>query len=215
MRRPRRPRPPNTAWLPRVLAAALPALALQAAAEDAGLEGSCPAGVIMSGGTCAGGRGGVNESECLVKGFDPKQLSCGTCRLLQQRLEEAGAEVTLAADCLGCCMEAPPTERFTNARLVADASIQEKDTDLHDFIKRKAPLFPSLEVEYMEGSRAAVEFENEGDVSRIVRAEVAGWTSDQLFDFLSLRLEQKNARKEEAATATAGAWTAEVQSCSG
>jgi hypothetical protein len=105
-------------------------------------------------------------------------------------------------------------KRFGTARMMADASIQDKDTDVHDFIKRKAPFFPTLEVEYKEGQRPCVEFEDAEDDSRVFLADVAGWSSDNLFEFLSMRLDQAtNAPGGEGEKLAA--WTAEVQTCSG
>jgi hypothetical protein len=134
------------------------------------------------------------------------------------RLQEQGVAdlLELAKECHLCCKQPTETHKFSSARLMADASIQDKDTDLHDFIKRKAPLFPSLEVEYMEGSRAAVDLEDGavyGEPDHVLRTEVGGWTSDQIYQFLSERLEQRNTSEE--ALGVAGAWTAEIQSCSG
>jgi hypothetical protein len=111
-------------------------------------------------------------------------------------------------------------ERFSSARLTADANIQERDQDLHDFIKRKAPLFPQLEVEYMEAAEAAVEFENDDDPNRVVRVVVTGWKSDHLSQLLGVRLEQtkpnsSDVDKDGVVMAAQGAYTAEVQTCSG
>lgn len=107
-------------------------------------------------------------------------------------------------------------EKFAIAKLICDASVQEKDQDLHDFIKRKAPFFPELEVEYAEGAKPAIEFEME-ESDRIVRADVSGWESDHIFHFLTDRLEKGFENSTEATNdmGTAGAWTAEIQTCSG
>merc|ERR1719386_32270 len=102
---------------------------------------------------------------------------CGTCEILQRHLEESGVASALASECFGCCMLAKPIEHFTSARLVADANIQERDQDLHDFIKRKAPKYSRLEVEYMESAEPAIEFEKDDEPDRVVRAVVAGWKS--------------------------------------
>jgi len=147
-------------------------------------------------------------------------LSCETCRALGRRLEESGkGPAPVLGECLGCCKEPVPPERFSMARLVADASQQERDQDLHDFIKRKAPLFPALEVEYQEGAAPALELENNVDgTSRILRADVSGWKSDHLGQFLRERLESSadsEAKDGSIKMAADGAWTAEIQSCSG
>jgi hypothetical protein len=195
-------------WLASVALVALcvVAAAAKASASD-DLEGTCPAG------------GCVDTSGCAERGFDPKLLICTTCDALEKRLVEnglpAGAKKVLS-ECKGCCRQPPAAERFTSARLIADASIQEKDQDLHDFVKRKAPKFPSLEVEYMESARPAIELFQEEQPDRIVRAEVQGWGSDHIWKFLSLRLEQRNESSQaDTREATTNAWTAEVQSCSG
>lgn len=109
-------------------------------------------------------------------------------------------------------------ERFSSARLIADANIQERDQDLHDFIKRKAPLFPKLEVEYMEAAEPAVEFEQEDDSNRILRAVVSGWKSEHLMAFLESRLDQKEEEQEPEGggkLVAEGVHTAEIQTCSG
>lgn len=162
------------------------------------------------------------NASCAKNGFDPLRLACGTCRKLGQRLEETGhSGHGLLDECLGCCKEAAAVERFSSARLIADADIQGKDQDLHDFIKRKAPLFSQLEVEYMENAEPAVEFESDTDPDRVLRAVVSGWKSNHLGQFLSERLEdqgpQNNSESAQggAVMAAQGAWTAEVQTCSG
>lgn len=105
--------------------------------------------------------------------------------------------------------------------MIADANIQERDQDLHDFIKRKAPKYSRLEVEYMESAEPAIEFEKDDEPDRVVRAVVAGWKSDQLGQFLSLRLEDQKAENSSdsgeggAVLAAQGAFTAEIQTCSG
>eukprot|EP00928_Gymnodinium_smaydae_P011662 TRINITY_DN14278_c0_g1_i1.p1 TRINITY_DN14278_c0_g1~~TRINITY_DN14278_c0_g1_i1.p1 ORF type:complete len:200 (+),score=47.34 TRINITY_DN14278_c0_g1_i1:76-675(+) len=189
----------------RVAAVALAAL-VRAAAEEAcsadAESGSCLA-------TAAG-------DGCAARGFDPAQLSCSTCGLLETRLKEAGIDGSaLLQECMGCCQPVVAIERFTSARLTAAASSQNHDQDLHDFIKRKAPFFPSLEVEYLDGHNAAIELEQEGQPDRILRADVSGWTSDHLYQFLSERLEKGIPADGEVKMAAEGAWTAEVQTCPG
>uniref|UniRef100_A0A7S4SA43 Selenoprotein F n=1 Tax=Alexandrium monilatum TaxID=311494 RepID=A0A7S4SA43_9DINO len=178
-------------------------------------EGSCPAGKAADGSGCLAAK--ENVSACTDQGFDPKRLSCGTCRLLGQRLEEeGGSEQAIVKECFGCCQEAKQVERFGIARLIADAGQQERDQDLHDFIKRKAPLFPGLEVEYLEGAMPAIELENDEQPERVVRADVSGWKSNHLYEFLEQRLRTAEVgEKAEVKMAVEGAWTAEVQSCSG
>jgi hypothetical protein len=127
---------------------------------------------------------------------------------------------TIVADCLACCQPPLGVEKWWSARLLCDADIQEQDTDVHDFIKRKAPMFPGLEVEYVQGQRPVLELEMEDDDTRALRAEVNGWKSEHLFDFLTERLEPRNASAEDDADSlsvggVAGAWSAEIQSCSG
>jgi hypothetical protein len=171
--------------------------------------------------SCIAGGVGTNAS-CSKLGFDPVRLSCSTCRKLGQRLQEIGdIKSNLLEECLGCCRDSAAVERFSSARLIADANIQERDQDLHDFIKRKAPKFPRLEVEYMESAEPAVEFEKDDEPDRVVRAVVTGWKSDQLGQFLNLRLEDQstetssNSSEGGAVMAAQGAFTAEIQTCSG
>lgn len=178
-------------------------------------------------GTCpAGSAGCVSPSadNCTERGFDTARLNCKTCRMLEKRLKETGVDVAVVGECLACCKENAEVEKFPTARLIADASQQERDQDLHDFIKRKAPRYKGLEVEYMEGAEPAIELESETDPDRIIRAVVSGWKSDHLGAFLGARLEgadqvtmaQEQPKDEgEVKMAAAGAWTAEVQSCSG
>mmetsp|Transcript_52200 Transcript_52200/g.124432 ORF Transcript_52200/g.124432 Transcript_52200/m.124432 type:complete len:404 (-) Transcript_52200:636-1847(-) len=167
-----------------------------------------------------------NHTQCQEHGFDPERLKCSTCRQLQTRLDQVGAlgQIVdaqggngLLAECNSCCREAKPAEKFKAARLIADASSQDRDQDLHDFIKRKAPLFRNLEVEYSEGSNPAIELENPEDPQRVVRADVMGWKSDQLADFVALHLETVQADSEPGGEGgiVGGAWSAEIQSCSG
>lgn len=179
-------------------------------AEDDGV-GSCPAGQA----SC--GDAPINATDCLLRGFDTERLVCSTCRLLAERLTEAGGAKGMADDCLACCREGAIAERFESAKLIADASAQEKDQDLHDFIKRKAPLFSRLEVVYQEGAKPAIELERSDQPDRIVRADVAGWKSEHLFQFASERLEKDDAAEaaKAADSKPEGAWTAEIQSCSG
>jgi len=109
-------------------------------------------------------------------------------------------------------------ERFSSARLLCDANIQERDQDLHDFIKRKAPLFSQLEVEYVEAAEPALELEQDDDSGRVLRAVVAGWKSDHVAQFLEVRLKQTNNTESDeggAKMVAEGAYTAEVQTCSG
>jgi len=185
-------------------------------------------GVLAEEPSCKVGQGDAGclaqNASCSELGFDSTRLACGTCHALEKRLAEAGkgGGLVIVQECLGCCREEAPVERFSTARLIADASQQDRDQDLHDFIKRKAPLFPGLEVEYQEGASPAVELESSQEDGRVLRADVSGWKSEHLVEFLSLRLLDRKAEGnvdgEGAATsamAVKGAWTAEVQSCSG
>lgn len=199
----------------RLLAAWVVILAVQA-------EESCDAKGGGQGKACAAAVPVNANATCAERGFDSSRLSCSICRKLADRLEEQGntGSEEVVEECLACCRKAAPVELFSSARLIADANIQERDQDLHDFIKRKAPLFPQLEVEYMEAAEPAVEFERDDQPDRVVRAVVTGWKSNHLADFLGVRLEQ---RKEENSSdgseggglLAAGVWTAEIQSCSG
>lgn len=193
------------AWLALVVAAAG-----NPAAEE---PGQCTA---KGGGACSGDDGG-NASSCAALGFDPVRLKCSTCDMLKLRVEEQGnGGQDIVQECLGCCsFKTAVVERFGSARLTADAGQQDRDQDLHDFIKRKAPMFPQLEVEYMEGAHPAVELENEDNPDRVLRAEVSGWKSEHIFEFLSSRLLSADEGEGDAKTAVSGAWTAEVQTCSG
>lgn len=178
---------------------------------------------VVADDTCSavgGGAGcsasGQGSGNCLALGFDSTRLRCTTCDTLKIRLAEAGTKVaTLVDECLGCCHnKSKVAERFDSARLIADARQQDRDQDLHDFIKRKAPLFPALDVEYMEDVEPGIELERKDQPDRVVRADTAGWKSDHIFDFLKARLEMQH-DDGKPKTATAGAWTAEIQSCSG
>jgi len=161
----------------------------------------------------------AQNNSCQARGFNPEQLTCKTCTILEQRIKEAGGgSMALVEECRECCQEQAEVEKFPIAKLICDASVQEKDQDLHDFIKRKAPFFPGLEVEYSEGAKPAIEFEMEDNPSRIVRADVSNWESDHLFQFLTERLEKSSEADEgenDMSKAPAGAWTAEIQTCSG
>lgn len=188
--------------------------ALVAAGADE--EGSCLAGSGPDGCAKGGGENVSSISSCLAMGFDPKQLGCATCDTLKKRLEEAGGiSLGIFDECKSCCHQGAPKERFDVARLMADASAQDRDQDLHDFIKRKAPLYPGLEVEYMDGASIAIELENEDDPMRIVRADVTGWKSDDIGKFLGERLKSNASGADGDGAGVAGAWTAEIQSCSG
>lgn len=188
------------------------ALVVAVAGNRASEPGQCTA---KGGGACSGDITGNNESACAALGFDPVRLKCSTCDMLKRRVEEQdNGSQDIIQECLGCCnSKTAVLERFGSARLTADAGQQDRDQDLHDFIKRKAPLFPSLEVEYMEGAHPALELENEDDPDRVLRAEVSGWKSEHIFEFLSSRLVSEG--EGDAKVSVAGAWTAEVQTCSG
>jgi len=99
--------------------------------------------------------------------------------------------------------------------MVADASQQERDQDLHDFIKRQAPKFRRLEVEYQEWANPSIELENKDEPDRVLRADVTGWKSGHLQDFLSSRLKPDDSEAGETNLPAKGAYTAEIQSCSG
>jgi hypothetical protein len=194
----------------------LAARAVVAFAEDVGAEGTCAAGGGSGCIAMVDTKTSFNATECSLLGFDANFLMCDTCAVLRKRLDEAGATDTelLYNDCVACCKTSREVVRFRTARMMADASIQDSDTDVHDFIKRKAPLFPTLEVEYKEGQRPCVEFEDPDDDNRVLRADVAGWSSDNLFEFLSMRLEKAKETQADEGEPSA-AWTAEVQTCSG
>jgi predicted GNAT superfamily acetyltransferase len=74
-------------------------------------------------------------------------------------------------------------------------------------------MYPSLEVEYMDGASVALELENEAEPDRIVRVDLTGWKSDHIGEFISQRL--KSLEDDGGGEVVAGAWTAEIQSCSG
>lgn len=177
-------------------------------------EETCSATNAFGGLCSSAGTVTMNDTECLASGFDTSRLKCTTCDMLEKRLTElsVGGQ-NVVGMCRGCCQEVASTKQYDSAWLIADAGQQERDQDLHDFIKRKAPLFKSLEVEYLEGAAPAIELENEDDPDSVLRAEVTGWKSHHLVDFLTARL--KSAQGEEANVAAEGAWTAEIQSCSG
>lgn len=150
---------------------------------------------------------------CQERGFNPEQLMCKTCRILKQRGDAAGVDgKALYSECFECCHD---VEKFPTAKLICDASSQERDQDLHDFIKRKAPHFPGLEVEYLDGANAAIEFERESDPDKILRADVSGWQSDHVFEFLTERMEKSSESESAKDGIVTGAWTAEIQTCSG
>jgi len=151
-------------------------------------------------------------AHCKAQGFDPEKLGCKTCRVLEKRLKEGGLDAKeLTSQCLACCEEEPILELFPKARLIADAQQQERDQDLHDFIKRKAPRIPNLEVDYQAGASPAVELETTDGSGRVLRADVRDWKSDHLVQFLNLRLQEA----EKSDGMGNGAWSAEIQSCSG
>jgi len=198
------------AWMLPVLVVLL-GFGAEGATSSGGSAATCSVGKADGKGCVADANESLadsNKAACVALGFDPVILSCDTCHALGRRLEEAGnGPAPILGECLGCCKEPVPPERFSMARLVADASQQDRDQDLHDFIKRKAPLFPALELE------------NDVDgESRILRADVLGWKSDHLGQFLRERLESgadSEAKDGVVKLAADGAWTAEIQSCSG
>jgi len=152
---------------------------------------------------------GTNKtSNCTALGYNPVLLRCSTCHELGRKLREGGIVGDLETECLGCCKEEDALKRiFSSARMIVDAQVQDKDQDVHDFIKRKAPLFSGLEVEYQEGAWPAIELEKEDDPNHVLRADVSGWKSDHLVEFLTTKF--------KAPEQLQGAWTAEVQTCSG
>jgi len=207
----RRLAPMAQAFAGRVLWLLLSIFVVGSAAE----ESSCPAG---AGASCAAKAGDANHSStCISHGFDPEKLGCKTCRLLEKRLLESGAEAAaVLQECLGCCQQEPVVEKWNKARLIADASQQDRDQDLHDFIKRKAPRIRNLEVDYQEGSWPAFELEMTDYPDRVLRADVRGWKSEHLVEFLSTRLEA--AAEDQVEGGDGGikqGWSAEIQSCSG
>lgn len=161
--------------------------------------------------------GAERESCCASLGFDVAKLSCDTCQKLEQRLEQVNVDgKRILNDCLGCCMNmVSDLQRFDVAWLSADASTQDQNQDLHDFIKRKAPLFPGLEVEYVEGAAGALEFENEDNPDYVLRADVASWKSDHIAEFLTQRLKSNKTNASDTVEVAKGAWTAEIQTCQG
>lgn len=186
-------------------------LVWSALAQDA----SCPVNADGSGACTRPSKADANHTlRCRAQGFDPEKLGCQTCHVLEQRLKESGvASATLAGNCLECCEEEPVLELFPKARLIADASQQERDQDLHDFIKRKAPRIRNLEVDYQAGSWPAIELETNDGSGRVLRADVKDWKSDHLVQFLNMCLEA--AEDQDKTGAIGGAWSAEIQSCSG
>jgi hypothetical protein len=83
-------------------------------------------------------------------------------------------------------------------------------------------MFPNLEVEYVEASKPAIELEqtdDEGEPTRTLRADVGGWKSEHLVEFLTARLEREGGDDtdwgKEAKMVVKGAYSAEIQSCSG
>lgn len=71
----------------------------------------------------------------------------------------------------------------------------------------------------MEGSKPALELEMLDEPDRILRVEVGGWASDYIKEFLSARLEKREEAGQDddskPATVASGAFSAEIQSCSG
>jgi len=193
-------------------------------AEDADVgasDESCPASQMAAGGMGCGARaaggGGqaLNASQCRELGFDPLRLQCSTCALIDSSMTQAGIDGgELSSNCHSCCRRSKQVERFDKGRLIADARLQERDQDLHDFIKRKASLFPNLEVEYQEGAMPAVELENDGVSERVVRADVQSWKSHDVYRFLEEHLKPAEAG-QGAADSAQSRWTAEIQTCSG
>eukprot|EP00930_Biecheleria_cincta_P048961 TRINITY_DN34202_c0_g1_i1.p1 TRINITY_DN34202_c0_g1~~TRINITY_DN34202_c0_g1_i1.p1 ORF type:complete len:187 (-),score=47.23 TRINITY_DN34202_c0_g1_i1:598-1137(-) len=158
-------------------------------------------------------------ASCFAQGFDQARLGCKTCQTLQQRLEETGQKGgALVEECFSCCQPEAVLEIYPKARLIADASQQDRDQDLHDFIKRKAPRIPNLEVEYQEGSWPAVELEKDDGSDEVLRADLTGWKSDQIVEFIGMRLQAVNSSESEEEAQGVSlhkGWSAEIQSCSG
>jgi len=67
----------------------------------------------------------------------------------------------------------------------------------------------------MENAEAAIELENDDENTTTLRAVVTGWKSNHLADFLAVRLEEQKNEDGSAVMAADGAYTAEIQTCSG
>eukprot|EP00931_Biecheleriopsis_adriatica_P102576 TRINITY_DN77524_c0_g1_i1.p1 TRINITY_DN77524_c0_g1~~TRINITY_DN77524_c0_g1_i1.p1 ORF type:complete len:175 (+),score=46.90 TRINITY_DN77524_c0_g1_i1:84-608(+) len=140
----------------------------------------------------------LDSKECAELGFT-QDLRCTTCTRLQEFLpsgDQKGAEDSgkLLKECQSCC-QSSGEEVFKRAELYVCPSQIKFDQDIEDFVKRKADAFKDLEVKRQDGVRTTLLLFREGEKvsedsrsSKGERVNIQGWKSDEIRDFLSMKL---------------------------
>eukprot|EP00927_Polykrikos_kofoidii_P054183 TRINITY_DN48648_c0_g1_i1.p3 TRINITY_DN48648_c0_g1~~TRINITY_DN48648_c0_g1_i1.p3 ORF type:complete len:168 (-),score=39.70 TRINITY_DN48648_c0_g1_i1:177-680(-) len=133
---------------------------------------------------------------CAELGFS-EALKCPTCNRLREILPtgvERGADdaISLVTECESCCTKDVDNEFFAKAIFHVSQYSIESDQDIEDFVKRKAPAFKNLKIEKSFGSMH-LQLIREGETSKTATTvvNVRGWKSDEIRDFLDLKIGKK------------------------
>jgi len=153
-----------------------------------------------------------SPSQCTALGFESTLLKCSTCDVLESHIGESKTALKLLKECKSCCAE-DKEEIFHRAIFQVNSEEISKNQDHEDFVRRKAPGFPNLDVEYVVDLPCALELSND---QTTMRTKVEGWSSQHLFEFVSAKLRPPTADEVLASEGGAtGKGSAEIQSCAG
>eukprot|EP00747_Dinoflagellata_sp_TGD_P166167 gnl/TRDRNA2_/TRDRNA2_188530_c0_seq1.p1 gnl/TRDRNA2_/TRDRNA2_188530_c0~~gnl/TRDRNA2_/TRDRNA2_188530_c0_seq1.p1 ORF type:complete len:203 (+),score=57.09 gnl/TRDRNA2_/TRDRNA2_188530_c0_seq1:54-611(+) len=137
------------------------------------------------------------QAECSKLGFT-EELMCSTCARLKEFLpsgdQKNGVEGdSLIAECQKCC-RADEKDLFKSAILYVCPSQLELNQDVEDFVKKKADKIQNLEVRYMDGARLTIQLLREGETDKdsTEYVNVRGWKSDELKDFVNMKVGNKD-----------------------
>eukprot|EP00397_Hematodinium_sp_SG-2012_P066314 GEMP01098963.1.p1 GENE.GEMP01098963.1~~GEMP01098963.1.p1 ORF type:complete len:151 (+),score=19.59 GEMP01098963.1:181-633(+) len=137
----------------------------------------------------------ATDLACRSKGFG-SNLSCLSCDRLFNHLQDKYFQKTgvtelddkankLLAECRSCCQE--DRTLFEKAVLSYDPSLLAKRPDLHDFVTHKAKRFAKLTLKEMKhGYATSLKLSSQEET---VTHRVSEWKSDQIRDFLQLKLQ--------------------------
>merc|ERR1719373_640326 len=139
----------------------------------------------------------VGSEACAELGFG-EALRCSTCQRLSDFLpsgdQKGGKEAaTLTKDCLKCCSD-EGDEVFAKAIFHVSKGLVEADQDIEDFVKRKAPAFKNLKIEYSMWGVSSLQLlrKDETEESAKTFVNIGGWKSDEIKDFIKLKLGAKS-----------------------
>mmetsp|Transcript_19771 Transcript_19771/g.37199 ORF Transcript_19771/g.37199 Transcript_19771/m.37199 type:complete len:172 (-) Transcript_19771:195-710(-) len=137
----------------------------------------------------------LSTEECAELGFASSDLRCSTCTRLREFLpsgEHKGASDSsqLVSECQSCC-QAGADEVFKKATLYVCRTQVRDNQDIEDFVKRKASSFKNLKIKYRDGARSLLVFQREGESleDATERVNIAGWKSDEIRDFVGMKLD--------------------------